>query len=810
MNTLLQDFRYAMRKLVQQPIFTIIAVLTLALGIGVNTAIFSVVNAVLLRPLPYPEPEGIVYLSETAGGVEQSIALPDYVDWRNDAKSFQHLALSRIESRNLSGIGGREPERISVAYVTANFFNVIGLNPQIGRTLADDEDKPGAPSLVILSDRIWDRAFNRDPNIIGRAVNFHGSPSTVIGVMPREMDSPHGVDAWFSLGRRSAVPGWQNRAAHPMFYGWGRLKKGVRVEQARNEIKTIAARLEKTYPETNAGTGANVKPLLDNLLGSYRTNLTLLLAAVALVLLIACANLANLFAARGASRSREFAIRAAIGASRARIVRQLLIESFCIALIGGALGLLFAIWGRDALVAFAPSNAPRFDGIGFDARVLIFTFFLAGLTSVLFGLWPAWQVAHEDIQTALQAGSFGSSETKTARRSRDWLVIGEVALTLLLLSAAGLVLKSFSKMQSVALGFEPRGLLTMHIELPFTKYTDADKVMNFDNALLDGVRQLPGVQYAALGSNPPMFNGWQINFLPEGAPPTDPSQQPSADSEVVAGDYFAALGATLVRGRTSNATDTKDSPPVVVIDQTLAETIFPKQDSLGKRLIIGDAEGEGSDPRPYEIIGVVAHMKMRGFSDAQPTPAFFFTAAQAARKNQVLFVKASGNVKQLEKPIRDIINRIDPTQPVYDVRTMEERVAETWSTQRLLSFLLAIFAGLALLLAAVGLYGVLAYSALRRLREMAVRIAFGARPRDIRALVFGHGFRLVGIGLVVGALGLAASAQVIRSFLFGVTPADPEIYGAVAITLAVVTLLAAWLPARRACRVNPIVALRAE
>ncbi len=810
MNTLLQDFRYALRQLAQQPGFTIIAVSTLALGIGANTAIFSVVNAVLLRPLPYPQPERIVYLNEVSAGTDQSIALPDYLDWRNDAKSFQHLALSRLESRNLSGVSGREPERISVAFVTANFFNVIGLNPQLGRTFTEDEDKPGAPALVVLSDRLWDHAFNRDPNIIGHAVNFHGQPFTVTGVMPREMDSPHGVEAWFSVMRRSANPAWQNRANHPMFFAWGRLKQGVTVEQARSEIKTIAARLEKTYPETNAGTGANVKPLLDNLLGSYRTNLTLLLCAVALVLLIACANLANLFAARGASRAREFAIRAAIGASRTRVVRQLLIESFCIAIIGGTLGLLFAIWGRDALVAFAPSSAPRFEGIGFDPRVLAFTFLLAGLTTVLFGLWPAWQVAHGDIQTALQAGSFGSSETKAARRSRDWLVIGEVALTLLLLSAAGLVLKSFSKMQSVALGFDPRGVLTTRIELPYTKYTDTEKVLNFDNALLDEVRRLPGVQYAAIAANPPLLSGWQLNFLHEGAPPTDPSQQPSADSEVVAGDYFAALGATLIRGRNFNATDTKDSPPVVIIDQTLADTVFPKQDAIGKRLTIGGVDGNNEDPIFYQIIGVVGHIKMRGYDDAQPMPGFFFSQTQASRTNQVLLVRGSGNVKALEKSVRAIINRIDPAQPVFDVRTMEERVAETWSTQRLLSFLLAIFAGLALLLAAVGLYGVLAYSALRRLREMAVRIAFGARPADIRALVFGHGFRLFGFGIAVGVIGLAASAHVIRSFLFGVTPIDPQVFGIVGAALAVVTILSAWLPARRACRVNPIIALRAE
>jgi predicted permease len=479
-------------------------------------------------------------------------------------------------------------------------------------------------------------------------------------------------------------------------------------------------------------------------------------------------------------------------------------------LIGGALGLLFAIWGRDALVAFAPSDAPRFEGIDFDGRVLAFTFLLAGLTTVLFGLWPAWQVAHADIQTALQAGSFGSSETKTARRNRDWLVIVEVALTLLLLTAAGLVLKSFAKMQSIALGFEPRGIVTARIDLPYTKYSDPQTTTNFTNALLENVRRLPDVHAAAIATNPPMLSGWQISFLPEGAPPTDPSQQPSADSEVVAGDYFATLQSTLIRGRTFNASDTKNSPLVVIIDQTLADTVFPHQDSLGKRLAVVDADGESSGSKLYQIIGVVGHMKMRGYDDAVPMPALFFAHSQVPRTNLVLLVRAGGNVKALQRSLRQIIARLDPTQPVFDVRTMEERVAETWSTHRLLSFLLTIFAGLALLLAAVGLYGVLAYSTLRRLREIAVRVAFGARPSHIRGLVFGHGFRLFGLGIAIGSAGMIACAHLIRSFLFGVTPVDPQIYAAVAIILSSATLLAAWLPARRACRVNPIEALRAE
>jgi putative ABC transport system permease protein len=806
----MNDLCYAFRQLRKSPGFTVIAVLTLALGIGANTAIFSVVNAVLLRPLPYPQADRLVYLNEVIQGTDTAIALPDYVDWRRDSTSFQHLALTRLESLHLSDVPGREPERISVSLATANFFDTIGLKPQLGRTYTEDEDKPGAPPLAVISDRLWERAFHRDPQIIGRAVTLHGRPVTVIGVMPREMNSPQGVDIWLSLMRRSAIPAWQNRANHPMFYGWGRLKDGVTVEQARSEIIAIAARLEKLHPATNTGVSAAVRPLLENLLGNYRTSLALLLGAVAVVLLIACANLANLLAARGAARAREFAIRAAMGAGRRQIIRQLLIESFAIALIGGALGLIFATWGRDALVAFAPAGAPRFEDIGFDWRVMAFTFGLAALTTALFGLWPAWQAARADINVALQAGSFGSSETKAARRSRDWLVIGEVALTLLLLSAAGLVLKSFANMQSASLGFEPAGMFTVRVELPFTKYNELSKTNAFTNALLDEVRRLPGVEAAAVSSNPPMLSGWMLSFTPEGAPPTDPSQRPAADNEVIAGDYFATLKANLIRGRAFNEHDRADSPRVVIIDQTLADTAFKGQDPIGKRIMVDTESDNSAGPQLHEIVGLVPHMKFRGYNDPTPTPSFFFPQAQVGRTNLVLMVRASGNVKRLEKPIREVVARLDPMQPLFDFRTMEERVAETWATHRLLSFLLAIFAGLALLLAAVGLYGVLAYTAFRRLREIAVRLALGARPAHIRGLVLWHGLRLFGIGMGLGAIAVAGCAGVVRGFLFGVSPLDAPTYLAVGLILSVVTILAAWLPARRACRVNPIVALRAE
>src|SRR5213596_1498560 len=481
----MNDLTLALRQLRKSPGFTFVAVLTLALGIGANTAIFSIVNAVLLRPLPYPDADRIMVLNESSGpGQDYSVALPDYFDWRNENTVFEHLAATHKESRNLSGIPGRDPERVSCASVTRNFFNIIGLPPELGRTFSQDEDKVGAPPVAVISDRVWRRVFNADPGVLGRSITLHDQNYTVTGVMPPQMTSPQDTDAWLSMMRRSNNPAWMDRSHHPMIYVWGKLKPGVTVDQARTEMKGIAARLEKTYPDTNGGETAVVTPLLDNLVGKYRTNLGLLLGAVGLVLLIACANLANLFAARGAARAREFAIHAAVGATRGQIIKKLLLESFLVALLGGALGFFIAVWLRDALIALGPGDVSRFQQISFDLPVLGFTFLVASLTTVLFGLWPAWQASHANVQLALKEGSSGSGDPPSAKRARDWLVISEIALTLTLLVAAGLVLKSFSRLQSLSLGFEPRALFTARFELPWQKYNDRDKINTFAKALL--------------------------------------------------------------------------------------------------------------------------------------------------------------------------------------------------------------------------------------------------------------------------------------------------------------------------------------
>jgi putative ABC transport system permease protein len=466
----MKDLRSALRQLRKSPGFTFVAVLTLALGIGANTAIFSVIHAALLRPLPYPEADRIAILTESDANQPQiSVSFPDYLDWKRDNMGFEEIAVSRRESFNLSGLEGRAPEQISGAIVTANFFKVIGLMPQLGRVFTAEEDRVGGPLVAVISDRLWQRIFARDPNVLGRAVNFGNQPYTVIGVMPPEMFSPRTVEVWFPLMRRTDDVSWQTRDNHPGLVGSGRLKNGVTLDKALAELKQVAARLAKQYPDSNASVGVTATPLLENQVGDYRASLTLLLGAVGLVLLIACANLANLLAARGAARAREFAIW--------QIIRQLLLESVVLALLGGALGLCFAAWGRDLLVALSPPGVPRFQSLPLNGWVLLFTLALSFVSSLLFGLWPAWHTSRTDIQLALKSGGYGSSDAPGARRSRNLLVIAEVAITLMLLSAAGLVLKSFANARGLGLGFDPHLLLSARVDLPEPTYSDANKFL---------------------------------------------------------------------------------------------------------------------------------------------------------------------------------------------------------------------------------------------------------------------------------------------------------------------------------------------
>ncbi|MFZ1220890.1 MAG: ABC transporter permease [Chthoniobacterales bacterium] len=805
----MNDLRYAFRQLRKTPGFTFIAVLTLALGIGANTAIFSVIYAVLLQPLPYPQGERICILTETDSNQPQiSVAYPDYVDWTRDQKVFDALAASRRESYNLSGLEGRAPEQISGALVTASFFKVIGLQPQLGRVFTEEEDRVGGPAVCVISDKLWQRVFNRDANVLGKSANFGNQPYTIVGVMPAQMFSPRTVEVWFPLTRRTDSQVWQERDNHPGLFGWARLKEGVTPEKALVQMKEINARLAQQYPKSNTGVSVTVTPFLENQVGDYRGSLNLLLGAVVLVLLIACANLANLLAARGAARAREFAVRAAVGASRWAIIRPLLIESLVLALVGGGLGLCMAAWGRDLLVALAPPGVPRFQNIALNNWVLAFSLGLSFVTSVLFGLWPAWHSSRADIQLALKSGGHGSSETAGAKRSRDLLVIAEVALTLILLSTAGLVLKSFANARNLGLGFDPHLLLSARVDLPEPSYSDPKKVWNFQQALLDKLSVLPGVESAAIASNPPLMTGWQTSFVPEGMQEPEPGKFPSAEMAVVTESYFQTIKTPLLRGRAFEATDTKEKPPVIVVDQLFVDRFFQGQDAVGKHIRMHTGEkGENEDRL---IVGVVPHLKVYGFEETVVLPQAYLPAKQISANGMVVLIRTSLAPKSLEKPVREMVASLDPSQPAFEFKTMQERVEETWATPRLMSFLLACFAILALTLAIVGLYGVMAYNGLRRMREIGVRLALGAMPSQIRLMMLGQGMRLLAIGLVLGFAGAIAASRIVRSLLFGVNANDPLIYAAVTLVLIAAAIVACWLPARRASRVNPMVTLRAE
>lgn len=805
----MNDLRFALRQLRKSPGFTLIAVITLALGIGANTAIFSVIYGVLLRPLPYPAGDRIMIVTETDANQPQiSVSFPDYVDWKRDNTVFENIAIARRESFNLSGLEGRTPEQISGALVTANFFKVLGLESQLGRTFTEEEDRVGGPLLAVISDRLWQRLFERNPNVLGRTLNFGNQPYTVVGVMPPQMISPRAVDVWFPLMRRTNDQAWQTRDNHPGLFGWARLKDGVTVEKALNELKQIAARLAKQYPDSNSGVSVTVTQLLEYQVHDYRDSLNLLLGAVALVLLIACANLANLLAARGAARSREFAVRAAVGASRWQIIRQLLIESLVLALVGGALGLCLAAWGRDLLVALSPAGSQRFQDLPLDGWVLSFSVALSLVTSLLFGLWPAWHTSRADIQLALKSGGHGSSDSPGARRSRDLLVIAEVALTLVLLSGAGLVLKSFANARSLGLGFDPHLLLSARVDLPEPTYSDAKKLLNFSQALMEKLSALPGVERVALASSPPLMTGWETSFVPEGAPDPEPGKFPSAEMNVVTPGYFQTMKTPLLRGRPFEAGDTKDVPPIMIIDQLLADHYFPGQDPVGKRIRM--STGEKGEREYRTIVGVVPHLKVYGFEEPTVLPQAYLPMTQQPQTGLVALLRTSLSPKSLEKPVRDIVASLDPAQPAFEFKTMQERVEETWATPRLMSFLLVCFAALALTLAVVGLYGVMAFNGLRRMREIGVRLALGAMPAQIRTMMLRQGMRLLGGGLILGFVGAFALSRVIRSVLFGVSANDPLIYGAVTLVLVCAALFACWIPARRASRVNPMITLRAE
>ena len=817
MSSFWQDLRFAWRVLTKSPGYTCIAVAVLALGIGANTAVFSVINAVLLRPLPYPQSDRLMIARERDDSlVSGPVAYPNYLDWRAAQRSFTDLAMARRNSFNVSfpTAAGTAPERITSAEVTANFLTILGVHPELGRDFTTAEDTPGGPKVAMLGDALWRRRFGASRAILGRSILVDGVSREVIGVLPPEVGFPRASDLFVPMGDLRLSPMLNDRGNHASFSALGRLKPGVTMAQADQDLNTIAAELERRYPDNNTGRRARVQSLLDFSVGDYRRSLYLLLGAVGCVLLIACANVANLQLARASGRQKELAVRAALGAGRGRLMRQMLTESALLGVLGGAGALVLALWAMDAIIALSPDKVPRFHQVHLDFVALGFTAAVALGTGLLVGIWPAWRISGvAAMATALHEGSArGGTGGAAQQRVRSLLVVAQVALAMVLLACAALTLQSFWRVENVPLGFRPDGLLMMSVSLPAKQYNQAN-IPAFDNQLLERVRALPGVASASVGMCVPFTDeDWDSDFHLTGTPKPLPGKEPQAMMNVVSSDYFKTMGIPLLRGRDFDAREIAGQPPSVIIDDLFARTYFPGQDPIGKH--IDDNQNRDEKAPTMTVIGVVGRTRNSapGSSPREENMVqMTLCASQTDQTNIVLMVRvAAGDPLRLAEPVRQAVVAIDPQLPVADVNTMENNIAASHVSQRLTMVLLGTFAVLALVLASIGLYGVMALSVTQRTRELGIRLALGAQRSAVLGLVMRQGARLVGIGLLIGIAGALASGRLLAGFLFGVSGSDVPTLGVVTLVLAAAALIACWLPARRATNVDPMVALRNE
>ncbi|HEX7177553.1 MAG TPA: ABC transporter permease [Pyrinomonadaceae bacterium] len=806
MGTMLQDLKYGFRMLLKTPGVTFIAILALALGIGANTAIFSVVNAVLLRPLQYRESERLAIMWEKTPKMDTSVAYPNFKDWREQQTVFDAVAAGRLHSFNLTGTG--EPERLQGRMVAHEFFGVLGVEPFKGRDFTADEDRTGANRTAILGHGFWQRRFGGDQSIVGKELTLNSQSYTVIGITPPDYRYGTDTDVFVPLGLFESE--YAERGAHPGIYVLGRMKPGVTLEQARAGMDTLMAQLEQAYPKTNQDRRIHIESLYENTVSDVRPALYVLLGAVGFVLLIACANVANLLLARSASRQKEIAIRTALGAGRWRIVRQLLTESVILSLVGGAAGLLLALWGTDLLIAAVPDNIPRLSEAGVDTRVLVFTLGVSVLTGVVFGLFPALQASRPDLNESLKEGERGS--TGARHRLRNALVVTEVAVALVLLVGAGLMVRSFWRLQSVDTGFDPKGILTMRLSVA-AKDGEGQKAMNFIDDVTARVRALPGIEAAAFTTGLPFAGASEQSFWVDGRPRADEREFMMAVMYTTATGYFEAMNIGLKKGRYLDERDRSGSALVCVIDESLAAKAFPDEDPIGQRLTIGPPEAP-----PYEIVGVVEHVKHYGLEGEVPVdPQFYFSLAQIPEPflprmvgRGTIVVRTKGDPLALAGQVRQQVLAADPNQPVFNTRTMEEIVANSTGQRRFAMTLLTIFAGVALLLAAVGLYGVMSYTVTQRTHEIGIRMALGARGGDILGMVVRQGMVLVILGVVIGVIAALLLTRVMSGLLYGVSASDPMTFGGISLLLAGVAFLACFVPARRATRVDPMVALRYE
>lgn len=833
MNSLFQDLLFGLRMLVKNPIFALVAVVTLALGIGANTAIFSVVDAVLLRTLPYPEANRLVFLWSTMPSQSGSIggsAWPDYEGWRDRNQVFDGLAAFYNGDFNLSSAGS-PPELIQGAYITSNLFPVLKISPSLGRLFSREEEQFGRHHVVLLSYGLWQRRFAGNRNIVGQEIKLGGESYIVTGVMPQGLpffDNLPEVDLWTPI---SFAPKDNQATRNNYFINLvGRLRPGVTVAQAQQDTSTIAKVMYGEIPG-NLGVSPLVVPVQEQIAGDSRTGLLVLLGAVAFVLLVACVNVANLLLARASARQKELAIRASLGASRARIVRQVIIEGLPLGIIGGLLGLLLAIWGIDLLSSLLPASLPRGNPIDVNGRVLLFTFALALLTILIFGLLPALQAAKADVRESLNEGGRGGLGGRKQGRMRRLLVITEVALALVLLVASGLMMRSFIKLRQVDVGFTEHSVLTLRVPLPEAKYPEPKTAddprdpegLAFYEQLLERVRTLPGVKSAATATLLPLGagQGWGKLLTVEGQEAESMDKVPLIRFALVSPDYFRTLGIALRQGRPFGTDDKGNSQPVAIINETLARRFFPNENPIGKTLWMGPPEKlmqpellavVGRFPRRL-IVGVVSDVK--GGSLNQPTPSLVYAPLTQYRRegwsnNLMLAVQTSVRPDTLAATIREQVRALDPDQPVTSIKTMDELLDRTLSEAKFTLLLFGLFAMLALVLAAIGIYGVMATAVTQRTHEIGLRMALGAQKRDVLRLVIGEGMIQVFIGIVAGLAAAVALTRLMSSLLFGVSPTDPVTLALITLLLASVALLACYIPARRATKVDPLVALRNE
>lgn len=810
MDALWKNLIYSLRMLLKRPSLTIVAIIAIALGIGANTAIFSVVNTVLLQPLPYEQPQQLVLLGAEARNQaldgRGTFSLPDFLDIQQQSKTLEYVATYQGSGTIVTE--GGEPERLLGAAVTADYFPLLRVKPVLGRVFTRDEDKPGASQVIVLSYSLWQRRFGGDPNIIGREINL-GGKTTVVGILPAGFQYPisdERQDYWEPLLSASWLTkeAREERANHFLSV-IGRMKPGATVEQTKADLDLLSRQIEQQYPLSNTNVMFNAVSMHEDLTREYRGALLVMLGAVGLVLLIACANVANLLLARAAARQKEVAIRMALGASRTRIASQLLTESLLLGLAGGALGLLLASWGIDLLIAYGPTDVPRLREVHLDRYVLFFTVFVSMLTGVLFGLVPALQASRPDPGNTLKQDGRGLSHGGR-NRIRSALIVSEVALSLMLLVGAGLLINSFWRLLRTDAGFEPRGVLALDIPLSRTKYTTPEQRSATFEQLIGRMKTLPGVRDVSVTSNVPLTDfDVELSFQIEGRPPNKPGEEPTADYTVIGSDYFRTMNIALQRGRVFTNQDTEGKPEVMVISDAFVKRYFPNEDPIGRRIVF-----DGPDKTAREIVGVVADIKRNGL-DVPAEPELYVSHVQRPeRRLNVLIRTEASDASQLTQAARAEVKAFDPNQIIWRAQTLEELLGTSVAPRRFNMLLLGIFASVALVLAAVGLYGVMSYSVSWRTHEIGIRMALGAKRADVLRLVIRQGMTMTVIGLVIGLIGAFALSRVIAGLLFGVSPKDPLTFAGVSIVLLAVALLACLLPARRATRVNPIVALRSE